>query len=421
VKPSGPFRSLAPRVIWEALDHTRRQSNTDHCQTHHRELGRRRETMALGIGLWWRGGSTVFESWEIEMIGRLRISVLLLLVLSEAGYSYSKFVRVEKLSDRVVLAYWYGTHRANLIAVKGQKGLVMIDTEMSPRIMAPIKQAIEETFGRDDWAYVINTHGHMHHAGGNCLFKGAVVVGHDNLPHEMRYLKGRQHKENEPYRLEMAAGRQKDIEQLQAALEQLPPSSTRARRIRGAIEFCRLHAQDCVDAFEVVTPSLTFSDRHTLDLGDLKLELVYFGKGHSLCDILVHVPPDGVLVTAAVCGRWLPRVSERAELQDVERYIRVLGSFLADGVKINRVVPSHSALLTRGTLKNAHDYYQTMLHEIRQAQHEGLTLDQATDRLTVSRKFRLFWNRQNAEKLNENQAGNVERLWQLVEKAEAPG
>ena len=354
------------------------------------------------------------------MIRQVHILALLALVLPSAGFGYSEFVRVEKLSDRVVVAYWYGTHLANLVAVKGEKGLVMIDTEMSPRIMAPIKQAIEETFGRNDWAYVINTHAHMHHAGGNCLFKDAVVVGHDNLTHEMRYLRGRQRKENEPFRLEMAAGRQKEIDQLQAMLKQVPRSSTQARRMRGAIEFCRLHAQDCVEAFEVVTPSLTFSDRHTLDLGDHQLELVYFGKGHSLSDVVVHIPEDRVLVTAAVCYRRLPGISERAELDDVERYIRVLGSFLADGVEISHVVPSHSPLLTRTALKHSRDYYQTMLEEIRRARQEGLTLEQAKSRLAVSKRFRSFWDRRNAQKLNERQASNIERLWQLMEEPDAP-
>ena len=355
------------------------------------------------------------------MLERLGVCVLLMLVPSGVGHGYSEFVRVERLSERVVLAYWYSTHRANVVAVKGQKGLVMIDTEMSPRVMAPLKKAIEETFGRDDWAYVVNTHGHMHHAGGNCLFKDATIVGHDNLPHGMRYLKGRQRKEHEPYRLEMAAGRQKDIEQLQTALKQVPRSSTRARRIRGAIEFCRLHAQDCVEAFEVVTPSVTFADRHTLDLGDLQLELVYFGKGHSLCDILVYVPADGVLVTAAACHGGLPRISDRAELEDVERYVDVLGSFLVDGVTVNRVVPSHSGLLTRSHLKYARDYYRTMLQEIRQAQHESFTLEQTKDRLTVAKRFRHFRDRQKAQELNERQNSNIEKLWKLMEEAGASG
>jgi hypothetical protein len=60
------------------------------------------------------------------------------------------FIRIERLSPRVVLAYWLGVdRRCNLTAIETAKGLVLIDTEMSPRIMAPIKQRLEQRFVRN--------------------------------------------------------------------------------------------------------------------------------------------------------------------------------------------------------------------------------------------------------------------------------
>jgi len=40
---------------------------------------------------------------------------------------------MERLSERVVIGYWLGTGRTNIVAVKSQKGLAIIDTEMSLR------------------------------------------------------------------------------------------------------------------------------------------------------------------------------------------------------------------------------------------------------------------------------------------------
>ena len=119
--------------------------------------------------------------------------VLLVQMLTGAARAATKrdadeYVCIERLSDRVILAYWLGTGRCNLTAIQSEKGLVVVDTEMSPRIMAPIKARIEREFGRNDWAYVINTHAHMHHTGGNVLFPDAVLVGHDNLPRDMEWL-----------------------------------------------------------------------------------------------------------------------------------------------------------------------------------------------------------------------------------------
>jgi glyoxylase-like metal-dependent hydrolase (beta-lactamase superfamily II) len=105
----------------------------------------------------------------------------------------SEFVNLERLSSRVVLAYWVGLdRRCNLTVIQTRKGLVIVDTEMSPRIMAPIKEKLEQTLGRTNWVYVINTHAHDSHPGGNSLFKGAVIVGHENLAEDMRWIVRRQ-------------------------------------------------------------------------------------------------------------------------------------------------------------------------------------------------------------------------------------
>jgi len=73
------------------------------------------------------------------MIKSIHIGIILYLLMSGLGGGSTEFVRLERLSERVLIAYWLGTGRTNLVAVKSQKGLAIIDTEMSPRIMAPIK------------------------------------------------------------------------------------------------------------------------------------------------------------------------------------------------------------------------------------------------------------------------------------------
>jgi glyoxylase-like metal-dependent hydrolase (beta-lactamase superfamily II) len=47
--------------------------------------------------------------------------------------------------------------------------------------MARLKQEIERQLGRSDWAYVIDTHAHDTHAGGNALFKGIPIIGHETI------------------------------------------------------------------------------------------------------------------------------------------------------------------------------------------------------------------------------------------------
>jgi glyoxylase-like metal-dependent hydrolase (beta-lactamase superfamily II) len=258
----------------------------------------------------------------------------------------------------------------------------------------------------------------MHHAGGNCLFKNAVIIGHDNLPNDMQWLIDKQVDETSKRKaLDYNA---RTIRNLQALLPQVKGNRLQTRRVQGEIKFFQLNTRDTEEGFEIVKPTVTFSDKHTLDLGDLRLELVYFGRGHSLSDILVHIPQEGLLVTGAIVYQrgHLPGITERAQLKDVRRYIAVLDAFLEEGVKIDRVVASHSPVLRRYDLKHVRDYYQAMLDGIRSAQQEGLTPQQAKDRFTVHKKFPHFFQRQSAQWSKAKQDRNITVLWNLLKEAD---
>ena len=352
------------------------------------------------------------------MAGSVRVGFILMLVISGLCPGSDEFVRIEKLSDRVIIGYWLGTGRMNIVAIKSQKGLAVIDTTMSPRIMAPIKERLEKELGRNDWKYVINTHAHMHHAGGNCLFRDAVIIGHDNLPGDMQWLIDKQ--VDETWKRKSLDENAATIRNLQDVLPQAKASRLQTKRIQGEIKFFELNTQDVEEGFEIVKPAVTFFDKYTLDLGDMRLEMVYFGKGHSMSDILIYIPEEGVLVTGAIVylRGHLPGITERAELKDVQRYIDVLNSFLEEGLKVDRVITSHSPVLTRNDLKYVRDYYQAMLDGIRAARQEGLTLEQAMDRFAVRKKFPRFFQKQSAEWSKAKQDRNITVLWQRLEEAE---
>ena len=352
------------------------------------------------------------------MIKFIHIGAILCLLIPGILHGSDEFVRIERLSDRVVIGYWLGTGRTNFVAIKSQKGLVIIDTEMSPRIMAPIKKQLENTLGRSDWTYVINTHAHMHHAGGNCLFKGAAVVGHDNLPADMQWLIDKQL--DEAWKRKDLNNNANTIRNLQALLPKVAGNRSQTMRIQGEIKFFELNTQDIKEGFEIIKPTIMFSDKYTLDLGDLRLELVFFGKGHSLSDILIYIPKERVLVTGAIVYQrgHLPGITENAELKDVYRYISVLNKFLEKNIKIDYVIASHSFVLTRNDLKLVRDYYRTMLNGIRAAQQEGLTLEQAKNRFAVHKKFPHYFQKRAAQWAKTKQERNIRVLWQRLKEAD---
>jgi len=206
------------------------------------------------------------------------------------------------------------------------------------------------------------------------------------------------------------------LRNLRAALTRSAGNRSYTRLINSDIAFYELFARDLEEGYEVVKPSLMFADRHTLDLGDLTLELIFFGKGHSLSDILVYIPQEAVLVSGAIAYQrgQLPEIGEQSQLQDVHRFIAVLDGFLADDVKIDHVIPSHSPLLRRSDLLVVRDYYRKMLTEVRAARQQGLTLEQTIASLTVRKKFPAFRDPPPGHWAYGMQERNVKNLWRIL-------
>ncbi len=349
------------------------------------------------------------------MMTAIHLGLLVPLLAAGPQSDPSPYIHIDRLTPRVAVAYWPGIdRRCNLTAIQSRKGLVIIDTEAAPRLMAPIKKKFEQTFHRTDWAYVINTHAHDNHAGGNSLFPGAVIIGHENLAADMQ---GRIRRLTEPD----SKRRQIDhyqalLRELRAALPQYATNRLVTRLIQSDLIFYDLFLQDLQQGYEIVKPSLTFSDKYTLDLGDVTLELIFFGKGHSTSDILIYVPQERVLVTGAIAYQQyrVPEIGEESHLEDVHRFIAVLDRLLADDVKIEHVIPGHSVLLTRTVLPPIRDYYQRMLTEVAAARRQGLTLDQATKLLTLRAKFPAFRDPPPGTYGDGHQERSVRNLWRIL-------
>ncbi len=349
------------------------------------------------------------------MITAIHLGVLVQLLAAGPQPDPGPYIRIDRLTPRVAVAYWPGIdRRCSLTVIQSQKGLVIVDTEASPRVMAPIKKKIEQTLGRTDWAYVINTHAHDNHCSGNSLFPGATIIGHENLAADMQWLIRRQ---TEPDWKRKEIDRYNAIlRDLRAALPRYAANRMYTSLIQSDLIFYDLFVQDMQQGYEVVKPSRTFSDRHTLDLGDLALELIFFGKGHSNSDILIYVPQERVLVSGAIAYQQyrVPEIGEDSHLEDVHRFIAVLDRLLADKVKIDHVIPGHSVPLTGAVLPPIRDFYQRMLTEVAAARRQGLTLDQTTQLLTLGAKFPAFREPPPRTYGSGHQERNVRNLWRIL-------
>ncbi len=133
--------------------------------------------------------------------------------------------------------------------VVGDDAAVVVDTRASERQGREL--ASEIRWITNNRLIVANTHHHYDHSFGNAAFLPSEMWGHEQCAARLR----------------------SDSRTTQYALAAAMPEF--------AYEYTEMH---------VTAPTKTFRDRVELDLGDRKVELAHFGRGHTDNDVVVVVP-----------------------------------------------------------------------------------------------------------------------------------
>jgi len=281
-----------------------------------------------------------------------KMAVLLFCLAFVAVHSLSQTegslsVEVKRLSENAAVFKVQGGD-ANIVALNSDKGIVVIDTDVSPSFAALLRQEITKVFGSDDFAYVINTHSHGDHTYGNQVFADAIIVAHENCPGEMKENSGRV--ENTAARLKAALG------QMKAGLEKMEKDSDQAKGMEQRVAYYEAMLKGYEKDFVLTLPSITFREGMTLHLGNMTLDMMYFGTSHSKSDILIHCPEEGLWVTGDL---FFPRVDlyiDSERVLELPRWLANLEKIVQTEKDTKTIVPGHEEFLTMEKLKKIQDY-----------------------------------------------------------------
>jgi len=337
------------------------------------------------------------------------VSLLVIIILNANSQTDSENpIRIQRLSDRVMVLTEDSPMENIVVALSSKKGLVVVDATGSPYTASLMRKAIEQEFGRTDFAYVINTHHHWDHAWGNQVFPEAVVVGHENCT--ARLQPGTVDVSN------MVARSKRNIDDLKPRLVTLDPSSDEAKNLRQRIAYDERLYKGLSEGFTPIPPSKTFSDRMTLNLGDLTLKLYYFGRAHSGSDILIQVPEEELLITGDLfldIG-WLPLFAGMTEL-DIPRWIEVLSAILNGDDKVTHVIPGHRKIWSREKFDMWREYILNLWKGVQTAKNEGLDLDAAIARFPLEEKYLYLKKLGHTDaELERFQRNNVTAFWRQL-------
>ena len=252
-------------------------------------------------------------------------------------------LHVQKL-DPGTVRMWLGDHGTStaIVAFATEQGIVVVDTFGIPEVDSGLRQAIVRELGRTDFRYLINTHEHRDHTGGNSVYADCTIVGHELIAAGLE---------------EDAANRERLLEfypgwiaELATELNQLPADAPEAARMKEDLILRRMNFAYLKSGLEPLRPTLTFSDRMTLDMGDTTFDLSYIGGMHSSSDAAVFVPERGLLLTGdTMADVWLTDTpgclasfSVRPGIpHDFPRWLANWDRLLAQRDRIATLLPAH--------------------------------------------------------------------------------
>lgn len=269
--------------------------------------------------------------------------LLLLLIFSNLSFacadnridSLNQLITLKRLNPKTILvALGYDA----VTAVSAGKGIVLIDSGISSSLAKEYRKIIRKEFGPDNFVYLINTHSHPDHTGGNSAFPESVIIAHINCESEMlEYRK-------EPEKVKN--GLLTTVDQLNKQLkssglnkDELDEAKKQLIRYQSALDDFNRHSG-------IIYPHKTFSDQINLSVGDLSFSLIYFGEAHSKSDIIIHLPELKLLFTGDLFSRYGRPHFDFDKVKKSERWEKVKKWLLDRKSGIEQVITGHGDVLS---------------------------------------------------------------------------
>ena len=251
-------------------------------------------------------------------------ATLVLLLAFGLSYAQQNFdtvrIRPVTVGEHV---YMFKGSGGNIGILPGPDGVLMIDDQFAP--LANKIHAAIRTIDGHPLRFLINTHLHGDHSGGNENFKGfgMTIVAHDQVRERMMH------------------SRTGDDGKI------TPPRDAAA------------------------WPVVTFPDKMTFHLNDEDVELLYFGRGHTDGDVIVHFKKANVYHAGDAFIRYGYPYVDLTSGGSYNGFITTLDKLLALLDDQSRIIPGHGEVATKADVKTFRDQLADLRDQVVAALKKG--------------------------------------------------
>ena len=302
----------------------------------------------------------------------------------------------------------------NSVVINTGNGLILVDTQNSPANARLIKKGIMEIVNDTTFLYVINTHGHSCHSGGNCVFSQNKIVAQINSHAEMKDY-------DDLFLGQTVEFLRQKIYYKSFILDTITSEGILSDSIKQAIDLYKYYESDLLNNYKVRYPDLTFEDTLTLRAGSVSAKLIYMGKGHGDADVAVYIPEEKVVCTGnlfhlgaysqeSMPSFYLNRVNE------INKWIQSLNYLLDEKNQIDYVISTHGRKpMNRRTLEFVLDYCVAVRDQVKKAKTSKLAIEEVQKPDLFMPVFNQYRDVVNVnKKLEEMHSRNISIIWKYV-------
>jgi len=251
-------------------------------------------------------------------------------------------IRPVKVTDQIYMLKGSG---GNIGVMIGKEGTLMIDNQFAPlsnRINGAIK-----TLDPGEIRFLINTHLHGDHAGGNENFKhmGVTIVAHDMVRERM------------------------SKEKVNPTTKVVTPPQPN-------------------DALPVVT----FADRLNFHLNDEDIELIHLDPAHTDGDVVVHFRKANVYHMGDMFVTYGYPYIDYSSGGSVNGFIIALDKFLAMMDDKTKIIPGHGEVCSKTDVKKFRDRLADIRDQVAAALKKGKKPSEITG-LGITDKYDAEWGK----------------------------
>jgi cyclase len=239
--------------------------------------------------------------------------------------------KLEKVKDNLYVIIGGGGNTAAFVTAGG---VVVVDTKLAGWGQAILDQI--KTVTPKPVTMIINTHTHGDHVGSNAEFPATVdVVTQENT---------------------------------KANMEKMPAFQT--------------------EAAKPYLPKKTFKDKTTLLSGDDRIDLYYFGRGHTNGDAFVVFPALRAVHTGDMfANKGAPFMDASNGGSGIE-YPKTLAAAAKGLHDVDIVIPGHSDVTNWAAFQEFGQFVQALVSATEAAMKAGKTADQAAASITLPEQFK---------------------------------